>query len=167
MDYSKKKYIAKRELASDDWKTQLAQGFKDIPKGAEVKMINKEYRCWYGIFSEIEWHGHTYYVSPNDIEEIEAGEAVINETLEAFKRICGTLDEGDNTVEYDGQQEDMELVEKVIKAFDIIKKKNVNVCLLRQVSNITGYNELMSQSHDKENYQPLLQEEYDLLKEVL
>lgn len=80
-DYSKKKYIAKSELASNDWKTQAARRFKNIPKGAEVKMIKKDFWNYYGKFSEVEWNGNIYYVDPNDIEEIE----VLEKTNEELK----------------------------------------------------------------------------------
>jgi hypothetical protein len=95
-DYSKKKYIAKRELASDDWKTQAAQRFKNIPKGAEVKMIQKEYWNYYGKFSEVEWNGHIYYVGCDDIEEIDilektnekmSNEEMLKQDLEELKRL--------------------------------------------------------------------------------
>lgn len=69
-----KKYIAKRELANDDWKTQYAHGYSNIPKGAEVQMITKVYKCFYGRFSVVKYNGHTYYVNCDDIEEIEVEE---------------------------------------------------------------------------------------------
>lgn len=51
------------------------------------------------------------------------------------------------------------------KVLDIIFEKNVDICLLKQVSSFTGYNEIMLKIHDKENYKPLSQEEFNLLKE--
>lgn len=67
----------------------------------------------------------------------------------------------------------MELIRKKLKAFGIIKKKKVNVGLF-----LVGYKELDYQKYKKHlelgfqiieeiSIQPLTQEEFDLLKEVL
>ena len=61
-------YIAKKELADEDWKTQLAKGYKNIPKGAECKFI-KSIRNFYGNYILVEYDNHTYYVNPWDLKE--------------------------------------------------------------------------------------------------
>lgn len=50
-------------------------------------------------------------------------------------------------------------MKKELKAFEIIKKKMVNVEWLLNTENVEEYNESL--------YNDLTQEEYDLLKEVL
>ena len=61
-------YIAKKELADEDWKTQLALGYKNIPKSAECKFI-KSIRNFYGNYILVEYDNHTYYINPWDLEK--------------------------------------------------------------------------------------------------
>lgn len=61
---------------------------------------------------------------------------------------------------------DLDTIEKELKALEIIKNKNVNVFglhLSQPYWNVNDYNELVKLQHDRY----LTQEEYDLLKEVL
>ena len=62
-------YIAKRELADEDWKTQLAKGYENIPQGAECQFI-KSVRNFYGNYVLVEYNNHRYYVNSYDLEEI-------------------------------------------------------------------------------------------------
>lgn len=63
------KYIAKRELCDQDWKTQLAQGYGNIPAGAEV-YCGKEFRNYYGAYVRVRYNGHVYDVRKTDIAEV-------------------------------------------------------------------------------------------------
>ena len=62
--------IAKRQLPNNDWKTQLARGYSDIPKGAKVKVLEREYINFYGRWVIVEYENNIYYVSKNDLEFI-------------------------------------------------------------------------------------------------
>lgn len=53
--------IANTELADSDWKTQLARGYGNIPKGAEVKYIG-EMKNFYGIYARVLYDGRVYDV---------------------------------------------------------------------------------------------------------
>ena len=62
-------YIAKRELSDQDWKTQLARGYGNIPKGAKVEVVDK-IRNFYGTYCLVRYNGIHYYVNPNDLEVV-------------------------------------------------------------------------------------------------
>lgn len=62
-----KKANAKRELSDNDWKTQLARGYKNIPKGAEVEFI-EDYTNLYGIFAKVRYDGQIYYVDKEELD---------------------------------------------------------------------------------------------------
>ena len=54
-----------------------------------------------------------------------------------------------------------EIIEKALKALEIIKKKEVNVFVLLHSGNLKIYNDIV------EDNRKLTQEKYDLLKEAL
>ena len=87
----------------------------------------------------------------------------MSKELEALNRICEHLDLDD---EYfylkNGEKTDYKVIEKSLKALEIIKEKGVNVGLLSRCANAERYNKGMCY---ESRY--LTQEEYDLLKEVL
>ena len=60
---------------------------------------------------------------------------------------------------------------KSLKALKIIKEKNVNICLLKDCDNCQEYNDLciytIRYSHKSYKCSYLVNEEYDLLKEVM
>lgn len=60
------KYFAKRELANQDWKTQLAKGYENIPAGAEIEYEGLMSNC-YGNYAKVRYKGRLYYVKHNDI----------------------------------------------------------------------------------------------------
>ena len=62
-------YIAKKELVDEDWKTQLAGGYGNIPQGAECQFI-KSVHNFYGNYVLVEYNNHTYYVNPQNLEEV-------------------------------------------------------------------------------------------------
>lgn len=58
----------------------------------------------------------------------------------------------------------IKIVEKSLKALDIIKEKGVNIRLLKETDNVKEYNELIKSHYGMFR---LLSKEYKILKEVL
>lgn len=114
----------------------------------------------------------------------------MNKTLEALNRIKNipilSTPESTQKIFYDKHKKDLDIIEdalkrkeelermhtnaldkiakdrKKLKAFDIIKEKNVDVQLLKDSKNLNDYNWCV---HTKDR--ALIQDEFDLLKEVL
>ena len=82
----------------------------------------------------------------------------MNETLKAWERLKKGID---TNVWECGYWDDIELIEKELKALEIIKKKQVQINRLNRSHSAKQYNLYLP----KEMH--LTQEEYDLLKEVL
>lgn len=59
--------VTLKTLADQDWKTQLARGYRNIPANTLVNVINEEYRNLYGTWCEVEWEGRRYYVDKKDL----------------------------------------------------------------------------------------------------
>lgn len=81
----------------------------------------------------------------------------ITEALKNIKIRCHS-----KSMKYDPIDLDLEVIEKVVNTFNIIKEKYVNVDLLSDVSSLEEYNSEIIWS-----FQRLTQEEFDTLKEVL
>lgn len=60
------KCVALKELYDEDWKTQSAHGYPNIPKDAEVPYI-ETITNFYGRYHKVRYLGHTYYVKPDDV----------------------------------------------------------------------------------------------------
>ncbi len=75
------------------------------------------------------------------------------EALKDVRDICS-----DMTSVFD---DDLDIIEKELKAFEIIKEKKVNVIILMGCDSVEEYNK-----HPL-SWKKLTQEEYDLLKKVL
>ena len=56
-----------KKLCDEDWKTQAAQGYPDIPKNTEVQYI-EEITNFYGRYAKVRWAGTVYYVKYQDLE---------------------------------------------------------------------------------------------------
>ena len=57
--------IALEELADEDWKTQLARKYQNVPKDAVVSIVQEGMYNWYGgPWTRIEWNGNFYWVKP-------------------------------------------------------------------------------------------------------
>ena len=85
-----------------------------------------------------------------------------NKGLDAFKRLVRDYDYYDDGIDEERHEEDIEIIEKELKALDIIKNKAVSIAVLIQSTNVEEYNYCKNLlAFD------LTQEEYDLLKEVL
>lgn len=59
--------ITIKELSNEDWKTQLARGYSNIPANATVKVIETKINNFYGQWCLVEYNGNRYYVSENDL----------------------------------------------------------------------------------------------------
>ena len=57
------------------------------------------------------------------------------------------------------------IVEKALKALEVLKKKNVNVKLIKTLESLEEYNNMHADLRSK--FPELTQDEFDLLKEVL
>ena len=62
-----KEAVALKSLADQDWKTQLARGYSNVPMGAVVSVTNEEFTNLYGSWCEIIWNNCHYYVSKRDL----------------------------------------------------------------------------------------------------
>lgn len=63
--------ITLKELSDEDWKTQLAKGYPNIPANTIVKVLNDNFVNFYGSFCEVEWQGRHYYVNKNGLGAIK------------------------------------------------------------------------------------------------
>lgn len=89
----------------------------------------------------------------------------MNEELKAFRKIRKNLNSYEFTDEY---KKNKKLIEESLKAFEIIKKKNVDITTLLDCRNAKEYNRWIDvRSHYSYPPLELTQEEYDFLKEVL
>ena len=62
---------ALRRLPDEDWKTQAARGYPDVPEGAEVGVVEEGYRNFYGgPWTRVEWGGELYWVDPGGLERV-------------------------------------------------------------------------------------------------
>jgi len=51
--------VALEELADEDWKTQLARKYPNIPIGSKVNVLQENYYNWYGgPWTRVEWNGN-------------------------------------------------------------------------------------------------------------
>ena len=87
-----KEAVALTTLADQDWKTQLARGYSNVPMGAVVTVTNDEFTNFYGTWCEIIWNNCHYYVSKkdlsfddNDIKEAKQKQDEIEQYKEKFR----------------------------------------------------------------------------------
>lgn len=60
--------IAVEEIADEDWKTQLAQKYPDIPKDSIVNVLQENYYNWYGgPWTRVEWNNNLYWTKPENL----------------------------------------------------------------------------------------------------
>lgn len=63
--------VALSELDDEDWKTQLARKYPNIPAGSKVKIIEENYVNFYGgPWTRVKWNGNTYWVDPSKLMKI-------------------------------------------------------------------------------------------------
>lgn len=82
---------ALQELSDEDWKTQMAKGYPNIPKGATVKVLSENYQNYYGTFCKVEYNDRHYYVDPKGIEFLTQDNLRENEEEKIFECIKGTI----------------------------------------------------------------------------
>ena len=65
------KAIALEELFDEDWKTQAALKYPNVPEGSIVNVLQEDYYNWYGgPWAKVEWDGNWYWVEPNKLRKI-------------------------------------------------------------------------------------------------
>ena len=64
------KYITNREIHDEDWKTQSAKGYPNIPANEEVEVI-EIYSNFYGRYVRIKWHDNIYDTYPSYIRRLK------------------------------------------------------------------------------------------------
>ena len=64
------KVKAKTELWNEDYKTQIALGYPNIPEGTILEVKNT-ITNFYGKYYEIVYDGHLYYINPRNVEVLE------------------------------------------------------------------------------------------------
>lgn len=75
------KAVTLKTLADQDWKTQLARGYSNIPANAVVEVENDDFTNFYGNWCIVKWNGNSYYVSKKDLSfnELDIQDAIKNE----------------------------------------------------------------------------------------
>ena len=64
------KAIALEELADEDWKTQLALKYPNVPKDTTVNVLRENMNNLYGgPWTRIEWNGNFYWVNPMSLKK--------------------------------------------------------------------------------------------------
>ena len=64
--------VALEELADEDWKTQAARKYPNIPKGSVVYVLQEDYYNWYGgPWTRVEWNGNWYWTSSSKIKKLD------------------------------------------------------------------------------------------------
>lgn len=61
------KAITVKELSNEDWKTQLARKYGNIPPNTEVEVIKQDVMNFYGSWCLVEYNGNRYYVDEKDL----------------------------------------------------------------------------------------------------
>ena len=65
------KAVVLEELADEDWKTQAARKYPNIPKGSVVYVIQEDYYNWYGgPWTKVEWNNNLYWVKSDKIKKL-------------------------------------------------------------------------------------------------
>lgn len=58
---------ALKNIYNEDWKTQSARGYSDIPAGSRVLVVDENVRNLYGSWIRVFWNGNTYYTSAESV----------------------------------------------------------------------------------------------------
>lgn len=63
--------IAIEDLADEDWKTQFARRYPNIPKGTLVNVLQEDYYNFYGgPWTRVEWNNNLYWVKSDKIKKL-------------------------------------------------------------------------------------------------
>jgi len=66
------KAIALEELADEDWKTQAARKYPNIPKDSVVDVLQEDYYNFYGgPWTRVEWNDNWYWVNANKVKKLD------------------------------------------------------------------------------------------------
>lgn len=66
------KVITLEELADEDWKTQFALKYPNIPKDAIVNVLQEDYYNFYGgPWTRVEWNGNWYWVRSDKVKKLD------------------------------------------------------------------------------------------------
>ena len=92
--------------------------------------------------------------------------------LEALEKIRNWKCFIDFEIDTNGNKEfgkEIAIIEKELKALEIINNKDVNTIIIKNTNNFDDYNKSLLITSTKKNakYRFLIQKEYDLLKEIL
>lgn len=63
-----KRAVTLKTLADQDWKTQLAQKYPNIPCNVIVEVIEEDFTNFYGTWCRVVWNNTLYYVSKRDLD---------------------------------------------------------------------------------------------------
>jgi hypothetical protein len=63
-------YITLQEIFDEDWQTQLAQGYPNIPKNEKVLYIKTFQNC-YGTYIRVKWNNILYDTVPWKLKRIK------------------------------------------------------------------------------------------------
>jgi len=59
------------ELADEDWKTQSARKYPNVPAGAVIEVVEEGYVNFYGgPWTRIRYNGELYWVDPMKLEKM-------------------------------------------------------------------------------------------------
>lgn len=56
-------------IPDENWKTQLAKGYANIPEDTELTIIDFLHNC-YGNYLKVMYNGHIYYIDPTIVKYI-------------------------------------------------------------------------------------------------
>lgn len=60
--------VALREIYDEDWKTQSARKYPNVPSGARVTVVAENYVNLYGgPWTRIMWNGNMYWTNPDSV----------------------------------------------------------------------------------------------------
>lgn len=81
--------VTKKTLANQDWKTQLARGYSNIPYNSIVVVLEQDFVNLYGKWSKVFWNENVYYVDDNDLDysefALEDAKKYYDEELKQYK----------------------------------------------------------------------------------
>lgn len=79
-----------KELADEDYKTQLARRYKNIPKGAIVSVVDDKFTNLYGTFCIVRYKDNTYHVNKRDLDfNIQRKIYILSNSLDGIEDIRG------------------------------------------------------------------------------
>lgn len=81
---------ALKELADEDFKTQLARKYKNIPNGANVLVLDENFQNLYGSYCIVKYKGNTYHVNKRDLDfKIQRKIYILSNSYDGIEDLCG------------------------------------------------------------------------------